>query len=87
MTYGMVARRAGLPNGARQVGYAMRASPGDLPWHRVVAAGRKGWGRISIRDPMIADAQRSLLEGEGVEFSADGEIDLSRFQSQQSSSI
>ena len=81
MTYGMVANRAGLPNGARQVGYAMRASPEDLPWQRVVGASRKGWARISIKDPMIADAQRSLLEQEGIEFSAEGEIDLERYRS------
>ena len=79
MTYGMVAARAGMPNGARQVGYAMRASPQDLPWQRVVGASKRGWARISIKDPMVADAQRDLLEQEGIEFSAKGEIDLKRY--------
>jgi methylated-DNA-protein-cysteine methyltransferase related protein len=78
MTYGMVAHRAGLPHGARQAGYAMRASPEDVPWQRVVGLSRRGFGRITIRDPMIAGAQRRLLEAEGVAFSADGEIDLER---------
>lgn len=79
MTYGMVADRVGLPNGARQVGYAMRASPEDLPWQRVVGLSRRGFARITIRDPMIAQAQRLLLESEGIEFSEEDEIDLKRF--------
>jgi len=43
-TYGAVARAAGLPGRARQVGYALRVAPEDihLPWHRVLGAG----GRI-----------------------------------------
>src|SRR5271155_1792800 len=43
-TYGSVARAAGLPGRARQVGLALRMAPDELnlPWHRVVAAG----GRI-----------------------------------------
>jgi methylated-DNA-protein-cysteine methyltransferase related protein len=43
-TYGSVARAAGLPGRARQVGLALRMAPDELnlPWHRVVGAG----GRI-----------------------------------------
>jgi methylated-DNA-protein-cysteine methyltransferase-like protein len=41
-TYGDVAVAAGLPGRARQVGYALRHSPNDLPWFRVLGAG----GRI-----------------------------------------
>jgi methylated-DNA-protein-cysteine methyltransferase related protein len=43
-TYGSVARAAGLPGRARQVGFALRTAPDglNLPWHRVVGAG----GRI-----------------------------------------
>jgi methylated-DNA-protein-cysteine methyltransferase-like protein len=45
-TYGEVARLAGLPRGARQVGRALGLAPGSLglPWHRVIAAG----GRIAL---------------------------------------
>lgn len=45
-SYGEVARRAGLPRGARLVGFALKRAPPelDLPWHRVVAAG----GRIAF---------------------------------------
>ena len=36
--YGQVAEIAGIPRGARQVGYALRHTPDgmNLPWHRVV---------------------------------------------------
>ena len=39
-TYGQVARVAGLPGRARQVGYAMYAlaAGSTVPWHRVVNA-------------------------------------------------
>lgn len=40
-TYGDVAQAAGLPGRARQVGYALRHSPDDLPWFRVLGAGGK----------------------------------------------
>jgi methylated-DNA-protein-cysteine methyltransferase-like protein len=42
-TYGAIARAAGLPGRARQVGFALRIAPEDmhLPWHRVVGAGGK----------------------------------------------
>lgn len=44
LTYGEVARAAGLPGRARQAGHALRTMPAGLhlPWHRVVGAG----GRI-----------------------------------------
>lgn len=37
-SYGQVAELAGLPRGARQVGYALRhlTAGSDVPWHRVV---------------------------------------------------
>jgi methylated-DNA-protein-cysteine methyltransferase-like protein len=40
-TYGDVARLAGLPRGARQVGRALGQAPAalDLPWFRVLGAG------------------------------------------------
>jgi len=78
-SYGAIARFAGLPGHARQVGYAMAALPEDLdvPWHRVVNArgevSRRSGNRMSER------IQRMLLEKEGVEFEANGRIDLERF--------
>ena len=42
-SYGQVARLAGMPGRARQVGYAMHALPNGtrVPWHRVVTSA--GW--------------------------------------------
>ena len=60
-------------NRARWVGYAMAASPSDVPWQRVVNA----QGKISTRRG--AETQRKLLEAEGVEFDARERIDLTRF--------
>lgn len=77
-TYGQVAELAGLTRGARQVGYALAAldDSQDIPWHRVVNA----QGRISGRaEPAFEVLQRSLLEAEGVTFSAAGRISLERF--------
>jgi methylated-DNA-protein-cysteine methyltransferase-like protein len=73
-TYGQVARLAGIPNGARQVGYALAAlRPGHrVPWHRVVNA--KGY--ISLRDPGGAEEQRFRLEKEGVRPGPGGTVDL-----------
>jgi methylated-DNA-protein-cysteine methyltransferase-like protein len=79
LTYGQVARQAGMPNGARQVGYAMAAAPDDVPWQRVVGKSRRGTGRVLLGDAVLADLQRQLLEAEGVGFTSRDEIDLSRY--------
>jgi len=77
-TYGEIARRAGLPGRARQVGYALHALPGgsDVPWQRVVNAR----GEVSARAAPEADRlQRALLESEGIVFDPRGRVDLARF--------
>jgi methylated-DNA-protein-cysteine methyltransferase-like protein len=76
-SYGEVARCAGLPNAARQVGYALHAlhDPSDVPWHRVVNAR----GEISPRASGFHLPQRRLLQREGVRFDARARIDLARF--------
>ena len=75
-TYGLIARLAGLPGHARQVGYALSALPdgSPIPWHRVVNA----QGRISLRsDGGPGDSiQRILLEEEGMVFDKNGRIPL-----------
>jgi methylated-DNA-protein-cysteine methyltransferase-like protein len=75
--YGEVARLAGLPGAARQVGYALHALPEGrpLPWHRVVNAR----GAVSPRASGFEVPQRRLLEREGVRFDERGRIDLERF--------
>jgi len=78
-TYGHIARLAGIPRQARQVGYALHALPAgsDVPWHRVVNAS----GRISRRaEPYFEEIQRDLLAQEGVAFKPSGAIALDRFQ-------
>ena len=44
--YGQIAEVAGIPRGARQVGYALRHAPDDLelPWFRVItSSGKLAW--------------------------------------------
>ena len=74
-TYGQVARLAGLAGHARQVGYALNATPDDLdiPWHRVINAK----GEISKRaNPVYEDIQRELLEDEGITFDEKRRVSL-----------
>jgi methylated-DNA-protein-cysteine methyltransferase-like protein len=79
-TYGQVARLAGLPGHARQVGYAMAAlKPGvRVPWHRVINA----QGKVSLRraGPGAGVRQRQLLEREGVKFGPAGRVSLDRYR-------
>lgn len=79
-TYGDVAVLAGMPGQARLVGYALHALPQHttVPWHRVInARGRISLGRAVPGGELV---QQRLLEGEGVEFAADGRVDLKRFR-------
>jgi len=78
-TYGQIARLAGLPGHARQVGYALHATPEgqEIPWHRVINAK----GEISKRaKPVHEDIQQELLEEEGIEFDEQGRISLPLYQ-------
>lgn len=70
MTYGQIAWTAGAPGCARQVGQAMHQAPEGLPCHRVVNHS----GRTAPNWP----EQRSLLEKEGVPFTAGGNVELKR---------
>ncbi len=74
MSYGQIAELMGRPKNARLVGKIMSMQDrfGSHPCHRVVnSAGRTvpGWTE-----------QRELLEAEGVEFRANGNVDMSRFR-------
>lgn len=51
---------------ARQVGSAMRFSPPDIPWQRVVGAG--GFLPIAKRSPHLHQTQLELLRQEGASF-------------------
>lgn len=75
-TYGEVARLAGSPRAARQVGGVLRRLPegSRLPWHRVV----NRHGGISLQGEDF-QRQRQALLSEGILFGPDSAIDLSRF--------
>lgn len=77
LTYGRVAALIGMPRGAREVGWALSNLPAgsDVPWHRVVNAE----GRISVRGPGAAEAQRERLIAEGVKFDKDDPLKLQTF--------
>lgn len=76
-TYGDIARLAGSPRAARQVGSVLKRLPegSTLPWHRVI----NSTGQISlIGDDLLR--QREALIHEGVEVSRDGKIPLKRYR-------
>lgn len=77
-TYGQVATMAGLPRRARLVGRVLqRLDPAvKIPWHRVVNA--RGEISYSLSRNGGDALQRRLLEQEGLEFDADGRLDLER---------
>ena len=77
LTYGDVARLAGVGGSARSVSQALRRAPPGmkLPWHRVI----NSQGRISFpADSEGYRQQKSRLEREGVVF-LDGKTNLERF--------
>lgn len=79
-TYGQIAELANLPGRARLVGYALfRVAPdADIPWHRVInAKGEVSESPVRYGSDYL---QRSLLEAEGIQFSAEGRINLRTYR-------
>lgn len=77
-TYGEVAKLAGLPRGARQVGRALGKAPASLrlPWFRVIGAG----GRIALPKGTAGyRLQISKLRTDGVPVE-NGRVRLPKFQ-------
>ncbi|MBR2447831.1 MAG: MGMT family protein [Clostridia bacterium] len=77
-TYGYVALLAGNPRWARVVGYALHNNPAPMviPCHRVV--NREG----RVAEAFVfggGNAQRELLEREGIVFREDGTVDLKKY--------
>ncbi len=77
-SYGQIAEIAGIPRGARQVGYALRNLPDghDAPWHRVLQAS----GRIAFtRGSRAYREQRKRLLQEGVVVIS-GRVDMQEYR-------
>ena len=70
VSYGQIARMLGSPRAARQVGYAMRCCPEELPWQRVVRSDG------SISGGGFEQLRRAMLEQEEVPFCGDGRVDI-----------
>jgi len=74
-TYGEIAALAGVPRGARAVGWALRAlsleRAAEIPWHRVVGAGGSLASHLRAR-------QARRLRAEGISAGRAG-VDLARF--------
>ena len=85
-TYGQIANLVPVPPGddptryrafgARWVGGAMAGCPEDVPWQRVV----NSEGKISLSPGRGAEAQRMLLEEEGIVFDERGRINLTCYR-------
>ena len=77
-TYGRVALLAGNPRWARVVGYALHVNPefGKIPCHRVVNRDGRPAPGFAFGGPGV---QRAMLENEGVEFTKDGLVDLTKY--------
>ena len=79
-TYGQIAKEAGLPGHARQVGYALRHLPPGtkLAWHRILNAR----GEISVRSSSGTPSREQIkrLRAEGVRLNEKGRVDLGRYR-------
>lgn len=77
-SYGQIAEIAGIPRGARQVGYALRHSPDgiDLPWHRVLQA--SGKSAFDIDSAPFAEQKKRLTE-EGVVM-LNGKVNMRKYR-------
>lgn len=75
-TYGHIAAYLGARSAARTVGWALNAAAGsDLPCHRVVNRRGELTGRMHFEGPFVMEER---LRSEGVTFTEDGRVDLSR---------
>ncbi|PSU28534.1 MGMT family protein [Photobacterium lutimaris] len=76
-TYGDIAKFAGFPGYARQVGRLMATLPegSTLPWHRVVNAK----GEISLKGDDLQRQRRKLID-EGIEVGETGRLKLKQYR-------
>lgn len=77
-SYGQIAEIAGMPRGARQVGWALKHLPDghNVPWHRVITAS----GRIAFEAGSARfEKQKKLLVAENVPVIA-GRVDMGKYR-------
>lgn len=75
-TYGTVALLAGLPRGARLVGWVLHFNEEGIPWHRVI--NRHGFiSTKCLEHPK--QLQKALLKQEGIEVSDDLIVNLKKY--------
>lgn len=77
-SYGQIAEIAGIPRGARQVGYALRHLPSGskVPWYRVIQAS----GKIAFKsgsDAFNEQSKRLLREDVAI---LNGRIDMKKYR-------
>lgn len=85
MTYGQIATLIENRLSPRAVGWAMHGCPPRVPWQRVVnASGGMSTDRLPDVPPGL---QRALLAAEGIEFKANGTLDLTRYRWSPGASI
>jgi methylated-DNA-protein-cysteine methyltransferase-like protein len=72
--YGTVALLAGSPYSARLVGGVAHWGDPDLPWQRVVMKD----GGLATGYPGGTEGHRTALESEGIEFTPEGKVNLSK---------
>lgn len=78
-TYKQIAALSGKPQGSRAVAWILHSCSTryKLPWHRVLNA----QGRISFeKNSHNFRKQKRTLESEGISFTDDGQLNLSKFQ-------
>jgi methylated-DNA-protein-cysteine methyltransferase-like protein len=79
ITYSAIAHVLGAPRKAREVGWAMAATPAHsppIPAHRVINARGELSGGAAFGGYAV---QRARLEAEGVDFLANGRVDLDEY--------
>lgn len=77
-TYGTIAVMAGVPRGARLVGGVLHynSEKNNLAWYRVI--NRHGFISTTCWDH-LKQAQKALLEDEGIKVSNDFMVDLDKY--------
>jgi len=76
-SYGGIALRAGLVNGARQTVRVLHSlsEKYNLPWHRIIRSN----GSIALTEGAGRELQIGLLRSEGVKISDNGKVDMAKY--------